>query len=167
MAVYYATSQYRILGRCLRAEQVKTWIRDKNRPTDTAPTHGPMKPSRHPDLPSAAALLTISAPNMLLSALLNSLLVGFGVCFAFTRIRTLDEDSGIHGSRAVFITYIVGLVFCYGVYALSSVVVASESYVSEHDQLYMKADSVPTAHDDVGDEEILGGDGRRAGLPYQ
>jgi hypothetical protein len=150
MAVYYATKQYRILGRCLRAEQVKTWIRGKNRRIATAPTRGPKKPSRHPDLPSTAAVLTVSAPNMLLSTSLNSLLVGFGVYLAFTWTRSLDKDAGIPGSRAVFITYIVGLVFCYGVYGLSGAVVANESYVSEHDQLYNEAVSISAAQDDGG-----------------
>ncbi|ELR07678.1 hypothetical protein VC83_03727 [Pseudogymnoascus destructans] len=36
MAVYYATTQQRMLGRLLQAEQVGLWIRGGNRVTDTA-----------------------------------------------------------------------------------------------------------------------------------
>jgi hypothetical protein len=133
MAVYYATSQFRILGRCLQAEQVKAWIRGKD------------KYKKHLYLPSSASVLTVSAPNMLLSSALNSFLIGLGIYLGFTWTRGLDEAAGVDGSRAVFITYLVGLVFCYGVYALSGAVVANESYVSESDLLYgKKQDMLPT-----------------------
>jgi hypothetical protein len=111
MAVYYATRQYRILGRCLRAGQVKNWIKGRERASD---------------LPSAASVLTVSAPNMLLSSSLNSFLVGLGVYLGFTWTRSLDEVTGTRGSRAVFIFYVVGLAVCYGVYAASSTVVADQ-----------------------------------------
>jgi hypothetical protein len=124
IAVYYATRQYHILGRCLRAEQVKAWIMNKDPSTGA-----------NLDTPSVASVITVSAPNMLLSSSLNSFLVGLGVYLGFTWTRNLDETAGVNSSRAVFITYIVGLSVCYGVYALSSAVVANQTYVSEIDML--------------------------------
>ena len=129
MAVYYATSQYRTLGRCLRAEQVKGWIRS------TGPVHRKMKflVGDHSNMPSAAAVLNMSAPNMLLSFSLNAFLIGLGVYLGYVWTRNLDELAGAKGSRDVFTTYLVGLVVCYCIYALSRAVVADQSYVSEND----------------------------------
>ena len=152
MAVYYATRQYRTLGRCLRIDQMKTWICGKDRSKGITACQTPKSPSEHPDLPSVAAVLTVSAPNMLMSASLNCLLVGFAVYLGFTWTKDLDAEAGKDGSCAVFITYIVGLVFCYGVYSISSAVVASDSHVSEHDLLYGDDDANTQQHID-GDEE--------------
>ncbi|KAH6840246.1 hypothetical protein B0T12DRAFT_45390 [Alternaria alternata] len=157
MAVYYATRQYRTLGRCLRIDQVKTWICGKNCSTGPTSSIHPGTPSNHPELPSAAAVLTVSAPNMLMSASLNCLLVGFGVYFGFTWTKDLDADAGKDGSRAVFTTYIVGLIFCYGVYTLSGAVVASDSHMSEHDLLYGVGTVCSTAPQINGDEESIAG----------
>ncbi len=84
-------------------------------------------------MPSAAAVLNMSAPNMLLSLSLNAFLIGLGVYFGYVWTRNLDEAAGANGSRAVFITYIVGLLVCYCVYALSRAVVADQSYVNEQE----------------------------------
>ncbi|KAL5315622.1 hypothetical protein ACEPPN_016491 [Leptodophora sp. 'Broadleaf-Isolate-01'] len=115
IAVYYASNQYRILGRFLTAEDIKSWIRN-DRDDD----------GRY--LPSPAAVLTISAPNMLLGASLNSFLIGLGVYLGFVWTKNLDEIAGKGGSLAVFITYVAGLAICYGIYELSGVVVARPSY---------------------------------------
>jgi hypothetical protein len=72
---------------------------------------------------------------MLLNSSLNSFLVGLGIYLGLVWTRNLDEAGGMQGSRAVFITYIIGLVVCYWVYALSSTVVADQSYISETDLL--------------------------------
>lgn len=141
MAVYYATSQYRKLGRCLHADEVKAWI------------HPPETMLLSPDallrqfLPSAASVLTVSAPNMLLSASLNAFLVGLGVYFGYVWTRNLDESAGPSASRAVFIVYVVGLALCYGIYALSSLVAADQSYVSEWDLLRGLRSSTAHARD--------------------
>ncbi|KAH6864974.1 hypothetical protein BKA58DRAFT_366862 [Alternaria rosae] len=156
MAVYYATRQYRTLGRCLRIEQMKTWICGKNRSKNKTPCRTPTTPSEHPDLPSVAAVLTVSAPNMLMSASLNCLLVGFAVYLGFTWTENLDAEAGKDGSRAVFITYIAGLIFCYGVYSISSAVVASDSHVSEHDLLYGNDDANTQQHISRDEESAAG-----------
>jgi hypothetical protein len=132
MAVYYSTSQYRILGRCLRAEQVKAWIRS------TGTLHHRninLQHGNHPGMPSAAAVLNMSAPSILLSSSLNAFLIGLGVYLGFVWTRNLDKLAGVRGSRAVFVTYIVGLIVCYCVYALSRAVVADQSYISERQWL--------------------------------
>ena len=72
---------------------------------------------------------------MLLSASLNAFLVGLGVYFGYVWTRNLDESAGSSASRAVFIVYVVGLALCYGVYALSSLVAADQSQISEWDFL--------------------------------
>lgn len=74
-------------------------------------------------MPSAAAVLNMSAPNMLLSFSLNAFLIGLGVYLGYVWTRNLDELAGAKGSRDVFITYVVGLVVCYCIYALSRAVV--------------------------------------------
>lgn len=53
----------------------------------------------------------------------------------FTWTRNLDEASGVSGSRAVFVTYIVGLLICYEVYGLSALIVDDIIHVSEEDLL--------------------------------
>ncbi|KAI8938203.1 hypothetical protein NX059_005863 [Plenodomus lindquistii] len=134
MAVYYATSQYRKMGRCLRPVQVRAWIKGKRHRYSWQPANS--KRVLYQDvLPSTASVLTVSAPNMLLSASLNSFLVGLGVYFGQIWIRSLDEDAGDYASRAVFITYIVSLLVCYSIFGLSSLVVAGESYQSEREFL--------------------------------
>lgn len=87
----------------------------------------------HENLPSVASVLTVSAPNILLDSSINSLLVGLGIYFGFVWTRDLDEVAGAKSSEAVFITYIVGLMVCYWVFALSNAVVADKSYTSEED----------------------------------
>jgi hypothetical protein len=125
MAVYYATNQYRKLGRFLHADEVKAWIR----PKETMPLSP--TPLLQQFLPSAASVLTVSAPNMLLSASLNAFLVGLGVYFGYVWTRNLDESAGSSASRAVFIVYVIGLALCYGIYALSDLVAADQSQISE------------------------------------
>jgi len=123
MAVYYASDQYRILGRHLQGDDVRRWIRnyklgDKSHKTKRAK---PLPRFPIEFLPSAPAVLTISAPNVLLSSSLNAFLLGLGVYLGQIWTRHLDESAGVTASRAVFITYAVSVAVCYGVYALSSV----------------------------------------------
>ncbi|CAN9365901.1 unnamed protein product [Alternaria alternata] len=75
--------------------------------------------------------VTVSAPNMLLSASLNAFLVGLGVYFGYVWTRNLDESAGSSASRAVFIVYVIGLALCYVIYAMSDLVAADQSQISE------------------------------------
>ncbi|KFZ09511.1 hypothetical protein V502_08702 [Pseudogymnoascus sp. VKM F-4520 (FW-2644)] len=71
--------------------------------------------------PSASAVITISAPQMLLSTSLCSLLIGFGVYFGFLWTRGLDQTGGLNDSRNIFITYITGLIVSGLVYSISQI----------------------------------------------
>jgi hypothetical protein len=82
-------------------------------------------------MPSPAAVLTVSAPNMLLSASLNSFLLGLGTYLAYVWTRHLDTTAGINDSRAIFITYVASLTACYGIYELSGLVLVRRSYTTE------------------------------------
>lgn len=82
--------------------------------------------------PAASSILTISAPVMLLSASLNSVLAGFGVYFGFIWTKDLDQNASTSDSRAVFLVYIIGLGLSYGIYALSSLVSGGENVDGFH-----------------------------------
>lgn len=157
IAVYYATKQYRIMGRCLYAGQVKGWIQNQKKKEKTN------WPSiKFTKFASVASVITVSAPNMLLSFSLNAFLVGLGIYLGFTWTQSLDEIAGDSGSRAVFITYMVGLCVCYGIYALSSTVVADQTYESDR-QLLWKLNGLP-ANDTKGPNHSKTGrdnDGKR------
>lgn len=127
IAVYYASDQYRILGRQLNSEDVRIWLRNDK--------HSQIREKEAKSMPSIAAVLTISAPNMLLSASLNSFLLGFGIYLAFIWTRDLDSAAGNIGSREIFFTYVASLTVCYGIYALSGVVVAGQGYFGEDDRI--------------------------------
>jgi len=73
-------------------------------------------------MPSAAAVLTISAPHALLSSSLFSLFIALGIYFGFVWTRNLDQNAGVHDSRNVFILYMVVLGVCLLVYSLSSLI---------------------------------------------
>ena len=148
IAVYYATKQYRIMGRCLYADQVKGWIQNQKK------KH--WSPRKNTKFASVASVLTVSAPNMLLSFSLNSFLAGLGIYLGFTWTRSLDETAGVIGSRAVFITYIVGLCISYGTYALSSTIVASQTYVSD-EELLRAVNGLPPGDRDGSNHEEMGG----------
>jgi hypothetical protein len=69
--------------------------------------------------PSEASVITISAPQMLLSASLLMLLIALGIYLGFLWTRSLDQSAGINDSRSVFITYVVGLAVSGFVYSIS------------------------------------------------
>jgi hypothetical protein len=131
MAVYYASHQFRSLGRHMNGNDMKAWIMNQERFEEGSNLYGE-------NLPSPAAVLTISAPNMLLAASLNSLLVGLGIYLAYVWTRNLDTAAGPDASRAVFITYVVSLSICYGIYQISGIVVAQQSYPGFRDMLSMR-----------------------------
>lgn len=91
--------------------------------------------------PSVLSVITISAPQMLLSASLATLLAGFGVYLGFTWTRKLDALAAPQDSRNVFIMYLVSLGVCILVYSISRIVKETdlltetqilENHVKEH-----------------------------------
>ncbi|KAH8761373.1 hypothetical protein BGZ57DRAFT_858180 [Hyaloscypha finlandica] len=121
IAVYYASDQYRILGRHLNCEDVKTWIGGDRLAGYGIDQYGEF-------MPSPAAVLTVSAPNMLLSASLNSFLLGLGTYLAYVWTRHLDTTAGTNDSLAIFITYVASLTACYGLFGP---VLVRRSYTTE------------------------------------
>lgn len=67
---------------------------------------------------------------MLLTSSLNSFVVGFGAYLGFIWTRKLDKLADPSDRRAV------GLLFCYGIYALSGAIVARRNYESGPDLLH-------------------------------
>jgi hypothetical protein len=192
MAVYYATTQQRTLGRLIKAKDVRLWIRGGNRQSEVGrlvpslhdivikfrgylqarfdiaseqPREGPrvqisifslfwlpsaiwedqIRADRQPrstlqlrfdfvssdpddftpDLsnikdvkgsimyhcftPSVASVVTISAPQMLLSSSLALVLIALGIYFCSVWTLNLDQTVEPNDNRKVFITYLVGL----------------------------------------------------------
>ncbi|KAJ2997180.1 hypothetical protein NUW58_g729 [Xylaria curta] len=105
MAVYAASTEYRMLCRCVKSENIA------------------MR-----GVPSIASVITVSAPFALLVLALNSFLLGFGIWLGYI---CLDSDSTWGDSRAVFFTYTVGLGTCNLVYAASTVSTSSRKSLFE------------------------------------
>jgi hypothetical protein len=159
IAVYYASNQYRILGRCLQADQIKAWIRNESDPRKHNLLNVRISSFGNKDdefLPSAASVLTISSPNILLSASLNAFLIGLGVYLGFIWTRNLDASAGPHGSCDVFITYVISLGVCYGIYSLSGVVVAHQIYISESDLIQGEEKTSGGTSTGLGSGQCLG-----------
>ncbi|XP_014555841.1 hypothetical protein COCVIDRAFT_16657 [Bipolaris victoriae FI3] len=145
IAVYYATRQYCHLGRFLYAKDVRAWIRGHSILNEDLYPRMAMAVAHlnsdsafrvvGADLPSVASVLTIAAPTMLLNSSLNAFLVGLGIYLGFVWTWDLNKIAGASSSRAVFITFMVSLVVCYWIYAISNVIVADQSYVSEAELL--------------------------------
>ena len=70
--------------------------------------------------PSLYAVLTISAPQWLLSASLISLLVAFGTYLGFVWTHKLDKNVDPNDSRNVFVTYLTALGASFFAYSLSN-----------------------------------------------
>ncbi|KAL4959998.1 uncharacterized protein BDV14DRAFT_211945 [Aspergillus stella-maris] len=144
ISVYYASKQHKILGRCLGAPDIKKWIRGKPLSAFTSSrknTHSSstsnltgtleLQPDDNPEadgqvqLPSIAAVLTISAPVFLLSTAVYAFLSGLGVYLGFVWKSNLGSSSQ-GDNLAIFITYIVALMVCHTLYALSRVVAGEQ-----------------------------------------
>jgi hypothetical protein len=123
MSVYYSSNQYQVLVRCVTAEQIKSWIR--GRPAFQR------KRKRPDNMPSVSSVLTISAPNVLLSASVYAFVVGYGLYLGFIWTEDLDGDAAPGDSRRVFITFLVVASVCYSVYWLSILVVWTDDEFEE------------------------------------
>jgi hypothetical protein len=163
MAVYYATTQQRIVGRLLRPAQIRGWIRgslsqtkeDSGRkytalcdPEDYRPTllnHFNDVKSRC-FTPSVASVITLSAPQLLLTCSLISLLLAIGVYSGYIWTRNLDTATGSSGGRNIMIVYLISVVACIFVYSISRLIQDNDPRTEEkiiHDYLqeYMKKHS--------------------------
>jgi hypothetical protein len=137
MAVYYASTQQRTLERLLEPKQVRNWIRGRvfgpNIACDPS-EYNPKRPNLDKDRiwtaeesiiqccfkPGITSVLTVSAPQALLSLSLISLLTALGAYLGFIWTKDLDPNSSAANSRNVFIVYITSLFVCFLVYSISS-----------------------------------------------
>lgn len=72
--------------------------------------------------PGVTSVITISAPQILLSWSLLSLLLGIGLYFGFIWTRNLDTNAGPGDSRNIMIVYLVSVVVCFIVYSASRLI---------------------------------------------
>jgi hypothetical protein len=125
IAVYYASRQHRVMGRCLNSSQIKAWIENDEGALSRLVSRDLNSTQRRK--PAASSILTISGPVIMLSASLNSFLAGFGVYLGIIWTKGLDEDADPGDSRNVFLLYDIGLGVCYYIYALSGSISRSGS----------------------------------------
>ncbi|KAF7909882.1 uncharacterized protein EAF01_003600 [Botrytis porri] len=134
VSVYYSVTQQRILGRLLKAKDVRHWIRGRKQavnrilsmevgfkldpcePDDYSPEDLDIRDlkrdfERQCFLPSPLSVITLSAPQTLLSGSLCLLLIGLGIYLGKFWIHELDPTEQATDSRNVFILYFIGLYF--------------------------------------------------------
>jgi hypothetical protein len=146
MAVYYSTTQQRTMGRLLQPIQVRGWIRGQlppqilnskwkfklaKRPRSDPEHYRP----RQSDLtsttddfmkscftPSVASVVTMSAPQILLSTSLFTLILGIGVYFGFIWTHHIDIYAQKGDSRNVMAMFLVSTIVSFMVYSLSGLI---------------------------------------------
>ncbi|KAF7927399.1 uncharacterized protein EAE97_010074 [Botrytis byssoidea] len=141
VSVYYSVTQKRILGRLIKARDVRHWIRGRKQainrvfsmevgfkldpcePDDYLPEDLDVRDlkedfQRQCFIPSPLSVITLSAPQMLLSGSLSLLLISLGIYLGKFWIRGLDTTEPATDSRNVFILYFVGLYFSGGMYVV-------------------------------------------------
>jgi hypothetical protein len=143
IAVYYASDQHRVLGRCLNSLQIKRWIEHDREDAEHVYNmlFGNQK-VRHrlPRKPAASSIMTVSAPVIMLSASVHSFLIGIGVYLGKVWVKELDDDADDDDSHNVFLAYIIGLTVCYGIYGISQLI--SKSHAATGDELGQLLDQV-------------------------
>jgi hypothetical protein len=72
--------------------------------------------------PSASAVITISAAQILLTSSLFSLLIALGIYFGFIWTRNLDTSAGPKESKNVFIMFVTSLGACLVVFLFSRII---------------------------------------------
>jgi hypothetical protein len=156
IAVYYATTQQRTMGRLLQPTQVRGWIRGqlppRSDPKDYQPAQSPSTSisddfMRACFTPSVASVMTMSAPKILLSTSLLTLILGMGVYFGFIWTRDLDIDAQPGDSRNVMVMYLVSIVTCFMVYLLSGLIQDSDPTTEKRILLEYMKDYVDTHTD--------------------
>ena len=93
--------------------------------------------------PSVVSVITMSAPQLLLSSSLFSLLLGIGVYFGFTWTQNLDKDARPNDDRNLMIIYLVSMAVCIIVYSISRLIQDDDArtegmIIYEYMEEYMK-----------------------------
>ncbi|APA10841.1 hypothetical protein sscle_07g056110 [Sclerotinia sclerotiorum 1980 UF-70] len=141
VAVYYSVAQQRILGRLIKAKDVRNWIRGRKQainrifsieigleldpcePDEYTPRISDVREfkkdfERQCFIPSPLSVITLSAPQMLLSGSLCLLLIALGIYLGKFWIRKLDSTESSTDARNVFIFYFIGLYLSGGMYVV-------------------------------------------------
>lgn len=141
VSVFYSATQQRILGRLIKARDVRDWIRGRKQaatyifsvqvgfklnpcePDDYVPRLSDIRDlkkdfQRQCFLPSPLSVITLSAPQILLSGSLYLLLIALGIYLGKFWIRKLDPTESSADARNVFIMYFMGLYFSGGMYVV-------------------------------------------------
>jgi hypothetical protein len=134
VAVYHANRQNRVMGRCMSARDIKSWIeRPGPRFSEALAPRIQFRlfrrsgPTKAEYKPAMASLLAISAPTILLSASLYSLLVGLGVYLGMLWSKGGNERASESDDFNIFLVYIIGLGVCFGIYALSELLASGNN----------------------------------------
>ncbi|KAI0166659.1 hypothetical protein GGR57DRAFT_33199 [Xylariaceae sp. FL1272] len=180
MSVYAACSQYRVLGRCVSADDIRQLISPyahlqgaptlvgfilgaifyagEIHPSETATTSLGIR-----NVPSISGVITFSAPFGLLVLALNSFLIGFGIWLGFTWTWNLDPNVPQADAKAVFITYVVGLGVSYSVYNFATVSVLQQETLRDWTKSLgarLVSEAMDPAPQDLNKREVLNPDGR-------
>ncbi|KAJ8068877.1 hypothetical protein OCU04_002561 [Sclerotinia nivalis] len=141
VSVYYSVAQQRILGRLINARDVRDWIRGRKQavnrifsiqvgfeldpcePDEYTPRSSDIHDfkkdfERQCFIPSPLSVITLSAPQMLLSGSLCLLLIALGIYLGKFWIRELDSTEPSTDARNVFIFYFIGLYIPGGIYVV-------------------------------------------------
>lgn len=141
VSVYYSVTQQRILGRLIKAKDVRHWIRgrkhalnrilsmevgiklDPCEPDDYSPDDLDIRKFRRDFqrqcfIPSPLSVITLSAPRKLLSGSLILFVIGLGIYLGQYWVHELDPERPATDSRNVFILYFIGLYLSGIMYAL-------------------------------------------------
>lgn len=166
MSVYYATTLHRIMGRQLEPAYVRAWIRgfrneeerrrfgDRTDPQDFH-GHGAQDMIDCCFRPAYATVLTLSAPQVLLSTSLFALLIGIGVYLGFMWTNHVDDGYGKHDSRNIWIVYLITAVISVLVYSTSRLITESERLYEEDILLEYCRKWVQNMRDRLGEEAAM------------
>lgn len=192
MAVYYAASQHKTMGRLVRATQVRGWIRGQLPPsksdwtwtfdftykTRTDP-HEYRTLESDPEwvkadvmkacfTPSVASVLTVSAPQVLLSLSLCCVIIGLGEYFGFNWTMGIDKEAGSIASRNVFLMFLVAVIVCCLAYTLSAFVQdgdtriekailleSVETYIRNNEDIVRRWNTPPSARASMISQQLV------------
>lgn len=156
LAVHFATAQAWTISQLTTEKHLRRWIRN----TEAADNDGlylwlklngeaddnvPSETVLDGLAPAPTAVITVSAPSLLLSSSLLLLLAGMGVFLGFVWTRDLDADASAGDSRAVFTAYIAVTAFSLGmtgVFSLGKDPIPARSVILDS---LMELQGVPTA----------------------
>ncbi|KAK6522950.1 hypothetical protein TWF281_002377 [Arthrobotrys megalospora] len=138
MAVCFAATQSRKIGRLFSGEEIRSWIRqgrsdrsgeliskfqsakDAADYEEAAKQHQQLEWDPLDITPSVTSVIALSATSILLSSAVFTFLTGIGIYLGFLYGKKLNMSSGDNDNRNVLIVYLIGLGSCIAVYSVAS-----------------------------------------------